>query len=80
MFNPLLDNLSELKATDLEAKITELSRKYFIAANSGNGYLAEQVLVVLDQYRTELTTRNLSQSTLPTKLGDTDIDDLIKIT
>ena len=79
MFNPFVDNLSELKIPDLEAKITELSKKYFIAANSGNGHLAEQILVVLDQYRVELRTRNLSQTNLPTRLGDTDIDDLIKI-
>jgi hypothetical protein len=79
MFNPFVDNLTELKIADLEAKITELSKKYFIAANSGNGHLAEQILVILDQYRVELKTRNLSQTNLPTRLGDTDIDDLIKI-
>jgi hypothetical protein len=79
MFNPFIDDLTALKVLDLETKITELSKKYFIAANSGNGHLAEQILVVLDQYRVELRTRNLSQTNLPTKLGDTDIDDLIKI-
>lgn len=79
MFNPLVENISNIKTVELEAKISELTKKYFIAANGGNHDLAQQVLMLLEQYKYELKTRNLSQTTLPTKLGDTDIDDLIKI-
>jgi hypothetical protein len=79
MFNPLVENISDIKTVELEAKISELTKKYFIAANGGNHDLAQQVLMLLEQYKYELRTRNLSQTTLPTRLGDTDIDDLIKI-
>lgn len=79
MFNPLVENISDIKTVELEAKISELTKKYFIAANGGNYDLAQQVLMLLEQYKYELKTRNLSQTTLPTRLGDTDIDDLIKI-
>ena len=79
MFNPLIPNLSELKTVDLENKINELGKKYFIAAQSGNSGLAQQVLVALDQYRQELYARNMATTKIPTKMGDTDIDDLIKI-
>ena len=42
MYNPLVDNLSELKTVELEAKITELTKKYFIA-QSTNPALAQQI-------------------------------------
>jgi hypothetical protein len=80
MFNPLLPDTSELKTTELETRINDLSRKYFIAANSGNSGLAQQILVVLEQYKIDLRTRNLKASQIPTKSGNTDLDDLIKVT
>lgn len=80
MFNPLVADLSALKISEIETKISELSKNYFIAANSGNSGLAQQVLVLLDQYRMELQTRNLQTSKVPTTSGDTNLDDLINIT
>jgi hypothetical protein len=79
MFNPLLPDLSELKTTELENKISELSKKYWIAARSGNGALCEQILVVLESYKYELQSKNLAANKIPTKSGETGLDDLINI-
>jgi hypothetical protein len=79
MFNPLISDFKDLKVADLEDKISELSRKYFIAIRSGNGMLAQQVAVVLEMYRNELQTRNLSVNKIPTPDGKTDLDSLINI-
>jgi hypothetical protein len=77
MFNPLLPNLGEIKEAELENKISELTKKYFIALRS-NGYLAEQVLVSLEAYKYELRQRQVaSQKTLMEKTSK-DLDDLIK--
>ena len=79
MFNPLIPDLSEMKTTDLEAKINELSRKYFIAARSGNGSLANQIIVALDVYKAELQAKHLAASQVAMQSGNKDLDDLIKI-
>lgn len=79
MFNPLISDFKDLKITDLENKISDLSKKYFIASRSGNGELAKQVAVALDMYRAELQTRNLAANQIPTPNGKTDLDSLINI-
>jgi hypothetical protein len=79
MFNPLIPDLSELKTTDLEAKINELSKKYYIAARSGNGHLANQLVVAIDMYRAELQAKNLAASKAAMQSGNKDLDDLIKV-
>ena len=33
MFNPLVDNLADLTTNELEKKIAELSKKYFLTGN-----------------------------------------------
>jgi hypothetical protein len=79
MYHPLLSSPSDLKVSDLEDKINELSKKYFYASRSGNGELARQILVVLEMFKTELQSRNRSTSKIPTKDGESDLDDLINI-
>jgi hypothetical protein len=79
MFHPLLPNLTEIKAPELEIKISELTKKYWISARSGNGYLCEQILVAIEAYKTELQNKNLAANRIVAKNGDKDLDDLIKI-
>lgn len=79
MFHPLLPNLTELKVNELENKVVELTRKYWIAARSGNGALCEQLLVAIEAYKTELQNKNLAANKIASRNGDQDLDDLIKI-
>jgi len=79
MFNPLIAPPADLKLPELENKISELSKKYWIAARSGNGHLCEQVLVALETYKSELQQRHLSSTKVPSNNGDIDLDGLINI-
>lgn len=79
MFHPLLPNLSEVKVPELEEKIIELTKKYWIAARTGNGGLCNQILVAIDSYKAELQNKNLAANRVPARNGDKDLDDLIKI-
>lgn len=79
MFHPLISNTTELSVGELESKVGELTRKYFIAQRSGNGDLAGQIAIALEMYRTELQTRHQAAIKIPTHNGDKDLDDLIKI-
>jgi hypothetical protein len=78
MFNPLLPNLGEIKENDLENKISELTRKYFMALRT-NGYLAEQVLVSLEAYKAELRQRQIASQKSLMEKSNKDLDDLIKV-
>lgn len=78
MFNPLLPDLTKFKDQEIEDKITELMKKYTIAAKAGQGYVANQILLVLDSYRSEQANRyqkNLKKSLNSNK----NLDDFINI-
>jgi len=62
MSNPLEQDLSQLKETDLEAKIQELTKKYSIVARTGNQGLLTQVHRFLIIYKTELSQRHLDRT------------------
>lgn len=80
MFNPLIGNLADLKTQDLENRIFDLNKKYWIAARTGNGHLCEQIGVALETFRSELQMRNYQASRLPMRNGnDGNLDDLINI-
>lgn len=79
MFNPLLENLSTLKDTELESRITDLHKKYTIALRMGNGSLGMQIAVAL-QSLTEETQRRQRESTKKLmKNQGKDLDGLINI-
>ena len=79
MFHPLLPNIAEIKDLDLENKITELGRKYTFAARSGNGGLCSQILLVLEEYKSEQQRRLMERSKVSIKNQDKDLDDLINV-
>lgn len=60
--NPLEQDLSQLKETDLEAKIQELTKKYGIVAKTGNQNLLTQVHRFLIIYKAELSQRHLDRT------------------
>lgn len=62
MFNPLLPDLANLKNEDIDDKITELMKKFTIAARSGQGAVCSQISVILEAYRDEQRKRFASAS------------------
>jgi len=62
MFNPLLPDLSKVKNEEIDNKINELMRKFFIAARSGQGALCEQISVLLETYKEEQRRRHYEEN------------------
>lgn len=78
MFNPLMPDLREVKDQELENKLHELTKKYWIAARGGNGGLAQQILVALESYKDEMRRRQSEQQRALLEKQNKDWDDLIK--
>lgn len=77
MFNPLVDNLADLTTNELEKKIAELSKKYFL---TGNPQVQSQISAILDMYKSEHMTR-MAQEKLKNNQDNDDnsLDNLINI-
>jgi len=71
-----MDDLSQLKDTELENKIQELSKKYF---QTHNAIVQNQIAVFLDMYRGELQMRRAKMWQEQYQKRDTDLDSLINI-
>lgn len=77
MYHPLLMEPSKLKDADIEAKITDLSRKYNLAARMGNFELCEQMVMIIEALRLEMRDRQAKRSSQ--KVNNTTLDKLVKI-
>lgn len=74
--HPLIGDLSSLKDLEVENKINELSRKYFMTPNP---MLREQIVLTLNDYKEELAKRRSKElDKMMTNQGK-DIDKLIKV-
>lgn len=74
--HPLVDNLETLTTNELEAKITDLTKKYFLTRNAE---LQIQILNILDSYKNELDTRRRAEWKKVQENRDKGLDKLIKI-
>ena len=72
-----MENTSHLKDSELETKIIDLSKKYFQA--SRNPALQQQVLVVLEFYKDELSIRRAKFWQEQNEKRDSDLDNLINV-
>lgn len=73
-----MPDLREVKDQELENKLHELTKKYWIAARGGNGGLAQQILVALESYKDEMRRRQVEQQRSLMEKQNKDLDDLIK--
>lgn len=78
MFNPLLPDLSSLKNEDIENKITELIKKFTIAARHGQGGVCSQISVLLETYRDEQRKR-YAQASAKFQNQSKNFDDYINV-
>ena len=72
--HPLVGSLSEMKVNELESKITDLTKKYFM---TGNMDARHQISMVLDSYKSELNRRQ--DDALKKVMEDKRLDKLIKV-
>lgn len=74
--HPLIENLSNLKDLELESKINELSKKYFMTNNSN---IKEQIVSILESYKEELNRRRQEEWQKATENTSKGLDKLINI-
>lgn len=79
MLHPLIEKISEMKDLDIENKISELQKKYFIASKIGNSDLCYQIVSILEEYNLEKTQRLLEKQKISLKNQEKNLDDLINI-
>jgi len=75
-FHPLEGDLSQLKDSEIEAKVIELNKKYYQAARLGNPQLLTQVATFVTIYKEEMSKRYLAKSRGQL---DNDLDQLINV-
>lgn len=75
MFHPFEGDLSQLKDNEVEAKLLELNKKYFVAARLGKPELLTQLATFVNIYKDELSKRHLAKL----KASDSDLDQLINV-
>ena len=78
MFNPLVDNFNQLSDSEVEDKLTELGRKYWMTRNPE---VQSQIAVLMDMYKLELTSRRAiqQQKIKDQDDGENSLDNLINI-
>ena len=76
MFHPLEQDLSQLSDSEVEAKVQELSRKYFAAQRLGKPEMLTQIATFVTIYKQELSRRYLEKSRND---FDGDLDQLINV-
>jgi hypothetical protein len=76
MEHPFQEDFSELKDSEIEQKIQDLSKKYWIAYKTGNKDLLTQLDTFLIIYKQELSKRYLERSK---EQFNGDLDQLINV-
>lgn len=76
MFNPLVDSFDNLSDLEIEDKIVELGRKYWMTRNP---QVQQQISVILDMYKQESQLRRAKAFQQSQENSDSDLDNLINI-
>tara|TARA_B110000902_G_scaffold163762_1_gene187285 strand:- start:3775 stop:4014 length:240 start_codon:yes stop_codon:yes gene_type:complete len=78
MFNPFVDNLSSLSDIEVENKLIELQRKYFMTHNS---QVQMQMSSIISMYQEEMSSRRAKQyqQQQQQQNGEKGLDSLINI-
>lgn len=79
MLHPFLNDFASLKDQDIDEKIIELTKKYQISLRLGNNLLSQQILVVLDEYKSERQRRYQTNQTVTIRGKEKSLSDLINI-
>ena len=74
--HPLVNDLSSMKDPELESKINDLTRKYFMSHNPG---IQSQIVAVLDSYKEELDRRKRLDYEKMMNTRDKGLDKLINV-
>lgn len=76
MFNPLVDKFDNLSDAEIESKIIELGRKFYL---TNNLEVRTQISTLLEMYKEEMRSRRARLYQKINKNNDSDLDNLINI-
>lgn len=74
--HPLSGNLKEMKDSEIESKIQDLTKKYF---QTWNTEVRGQIAALLEDYNFELSTRRSEQLKKMMEQRDKSLDKLIRV-
>jgi hypothetical protein len=74
--HPLVNDLSQLKDSELESKIQDLTRKYF---STNNFQVRTQITMILYTYREEMAKRRADEYQKMINSRNKDLDKLINV-
>jgi hypothetical protein len=74
--HPLVSDLEHLKDSELDAKINDLTKKYFMTTNFE---VQRQIAVVLDSHKEELSKRRAKEWQKMSEKMNKNLDNLIKV-
>ena len=74
--HPLAGDLATLKDSEIESKIQDLTRKYFMTYNFE---VQQQISMILNDYNQELSNRRQAALEKIMKTADKSIDNLVKV-
>ena len=74
-FNPLVHSFDELSDSELEEKILELNKKFWMTQNP---QVREQITAILDMHKAEMERRSAKPKN-NSQEGDNSLDNLINI-
>jgi hypothetical protein len=76
MMHPLSEDFSQLKDAEIEERIQDLSKKYWLTQNSN---VQRQITLFLDMYKTEMQYRRQKQLNQLYQKRNKDLDNLINV-
>lgn len=76
MYHPFQESIQDLKDQELDVKLQELTKKYFIAQRLGQTALLTQLGIFINIYKEEISRRHLQKTR---KDLDGDLDKLINV-
>jgi hypothetical protein len=76
MFNPLVDNLSDLTDQQVEEKVSELGKKYW---QTRNLQVRDQIAAIYEMYQHEAQARRAKAYQRQADDNDNDLDSLINV-
>lgn len=74
--HPLINDLSTIKTTELETKINDLTKKYFMTSNAG---VQAQISAMLDSYKEEVGRRQAEEWNKVMESRNKGLDKLINV-
>lgn len=74
--HPLINDLTSLKDVEIEAKINDLTKKYFVSHNPA---VQQQVIMILESYKEELAKRQRDAYEKMVSSRNKDLDKLINV-